>query len=68
MPYKSVDELPEEQVRDYSPHQREVFMRAFNDAYRRSRDESSAFAVAHAAAQRAGRRRPDAKRKGDADG
>jgi cation transport regulator len=54
MPYESVSDLPDEQVDQYSEHAKEVFLKAFNsalDTY--NRDESKAFAVAHAAAQRA---------------
>lgn len=55
MPYKSVADLPEAQVKGLSPHQRRAFLKAFNSAvYEQGMDEASAFKVAHAAAKRAG--------------
>ena len=54
MPYKSLSDLPEEQVDQYSTHQKHAFLEAFNNAYEEYHgDESRAFATAHAAAQRA---------------
>jgi cation transport regulator len=54
MPYKSISDLPEAQTDQYSPHQKEVFLKAFNNAYDEyGGDESRAFAVAHAAAKKA---------------
>ncbi len=53
MPYKSVSDLPEAQVDQYSPHQKKAFLEAFNDAYEEyGGDESRAFA--HSAAKKAG--------------
>lgn len=55
MPYRSVNDLPRSQVDQYGPHQQEVFLAAFNHALEEyGGDEHRAFAVAHAAAQRAG--------------
>ena len=57
MPYRSVSDLPEAQTDQYNPHQKEAFLKAFNSAYKEYEgDESRAFAVAHAAAKRAGER------------
>ena len=54
MPYKSITDLPEAQTDQYSTHQNEVFLKAFNNAYNEyGGDESRAFAVAHAAAKKA---------------
>jgi cation transport regulator len=53
MPYKRISDLPESQVDQYSHHQKEAFLKAFNNAYEEyGGDESRAFAVAHAAAKR----------------
>ena len=55
MPYRKVSDLPEKQVDQYNEHQKEAFLKAFNNAYEEyDRDEGRAFAVAHAAAKRAG--------------
>ena len=55
MPYKSVKDLPEAQTDQYNAHQKKAFLEAFNKAYKEyGGDESRAFAVAHAAAKRAG--------------
>jgi cation transport regulator len=55
MPYNSVADLPKAQTDQYNPHQKEAFLRAFNNAYQEyGGDESRAFAVAHAAAKKAG--------------
>ena len=55
MPYKSVNELPKAQTDQYNAHQKEAFLKAFNSAYDEyGGDEHRAFAVAHAAAKRAG--------------
>ena len=55
MPYQSVADLPETQTDQYNKHQKEAFRKAFNSAYEQyDGDESRAFAVAHAAAKRAG--------------
>lgn len=58
MPYRSVSDLPREQVDQYSTHQKHAFLEAFNSAYEQyDGDESRAFATAHAAAQRAPERK-----------
>jgi cation transport regulator len=55
MPYAKVSDLPQEQVDQYSPHQKKAFLEAFNNAYEEyGGDESRAFAVAHSAAKKAG--------------
>jgi cation transport regulator len=54
MPYDTIDELPQTRVDQYSPHQKEAFLAAFNNAFEEyDGDEHRAFAVAHAAAKRA---------------
>jgi len=54
VPYKSISDLPREQVRKYTPHQKKAFLEAFNNAYKEyAGDESKAFAVAHHAAKQA---------------
>ena len=54
MPYQKVSDLPKSQVDQYTPHQKKVFLEAFNNAYKEyDQDESRAFAVAHTAAKRA---------------
>jgi cation transport regulator len=63
MPYKTVSELPRAQTDQYSTHQKHAFLKAFNNALEEyGGDESRAFAVAHAAAQRAPKTDPDQKR------
>jgi len=58
MPYSSVAELPKAQTDQYSAHQKEAFLKAFNSAYTEYKgDEHRAFAVAHAAAKKASERR-----------
>jgi cation transport regulator len=52
MPYEKLSDLPKEQVDQYSHHQKEAFLEAFNSALEQYGEESRAFAVAHAAAQR----------------
>jgi cation transport regulator len=59
MPYESITDLPEEQVDQYSRHQKHAFLKAFNSALEQYGDESRAFAVAHSAAQQAPREEPD---------
>jgi cation transport regulator len=59
MPYKSVSDLPEAQVDQYTTHQKHAFLEAFNNALEEYHDESRAFATAHAAAQRAPAREED---------
>ncbi len=55
MPYQTVADLPKAQTDQYTPHQKEAFLKAFNSAYDEySGDERRAFAVAHSAAKRAG--------------
>ena len=55
MPYRSTKDLPEAQVDQYNEHQKEAFLKAFNNAYDEyNGDERRAFAVAHSAAKRAG--------------
>jgi len=55
MPYRSVGDLPEAQTDQYNAHQKEAFLKAFNNAYEEyAHDESRAFAVAHHAAKQAG--------------
>ena len=57
MPYRTVKDLPQAQVDQYNEHQKEAFLKAFNNAYDEyGGDESRAFAVAHAAAKKAGSR------------
>ena len=57
MPYSSVQDLPKAQTDQYSAHQKEAFLKAFNSAYSEYKgDEHRAFAVAHAAAKKAGER------------
>jgi cation transport regulator len=57
MPYNSVDDLPKAQTDQYNAHQKKAFLEAFNNAYQEyGGDEHRAFAVAHAAAKRAGER------------
>ena len=55
MPYRTVDDLPKAQTDQYSAHQKKAFLEAFNNAYDEYKgDEHRAFAVAHAAAKKAG--------------
>ncbi|MFC4424839.1 ChaB family protein [Deinococcus navajonensis] len=55
MPYDTVSDLPQAQVDQYSPHQQEAFLKAFNHALEEyGGDEHRAFATAHAAAKKAG--------------
>ena len=55
MPYRTISDLPKAQVDQYNEHQKEAFLKAFNNAYEEyNHDEHRAFAVAHAAAKRAG--------------
>jgi cation transport regulator len=66
MPYKSVSDLPMEQVDQYSRHQQHAFLEAFNNAYDEyDGDESRAFATAHAAAHRTPEREPSDARQGE---
>jgi cation transport regulator len=55
MPYRTVADLPKAQTDQYNPHQKKAFLEAFNNAYDEYHgDEHRAFAVAHAAAKKAG--------------
>ncbi|MCC6076631.1 hypothetical protein ACFPTX_02750 [Pseudomonas sp. GCM10022188] len=57
MPYKTISDLPEAQVKKYTSHQKKAFLEAFNSAYDQyDHDESKAFAVAHHAAQQASKK------------
>jgi cation transport regulator len=57
MPYRSINDLPEAQVDQYNEHQKEAFLKAFNNAFKEyGGDEHRAFAVAHHAAKQAGER------------
>jgi cation transport regulator len=58
MPYDKIADLPKAQVDQYSHHQKEAFLEAFNSAQKQYGDESRAFAVAHAAAQRTPEKEP----------
>jgi cation transport regulator len=58
MPYRTVNDLPKAQTDQYSAHQKEAFLKAFNNAYEEyHHDESRAFAVAHHAAKQAGEKK-----------
>lgn len=60
MPYEKISDLPENQVDQYTKHQKEAFLKAFNSAFEEyDHDESKAFAVAHHAAQQAGKKDKD---------
>lgn len=55
MPYRTVQDLPQAQTDQYNPHQKKAFLEAFNNAFDEYKgDEHRAFAVAHAAAKKAG--------------
>jgi cation transport regulator len=55
MPYHYLSDLPKAQTDQYTIHQKEAFLKAFNNAYEEyGHDESRAFAVAHHAAKQAG--------------
>ena len=57
MPYLTIADLPKAQTDQYTPHQKRAFLEAFNHAYREYvGDEGRAFAIAHVAAKRAGKR------------
>jgi cation transport regulator len=63
MPYSKLADLPEAQTDQYSTHQKHAFLKAFNNALEEyGGDESRAFAVAHAAAQRTPKTDPDGER------
>lgn len=59
MPYDKISDLPREQVDQYSHHQKEAFLKAYNSAMDQYGEESRAFAVAHSAAQKAPKKDPD---------
>jgi cation transport regulator len=64
MPYRTISDLPREQVDQYSTHQKHAFLEAFNNAYEEyDGDEGRAFATAHAAAQRAPEHKDDRERE-----
>ena len=57
MPYRDISDLPKAQTDQYSQHQKEAFLKAFNSAYEEyGHDESRAYAVAHHAAKAARRK------------
>ena len=57
MPYRTVEDLPKNQVDQYNAHQKDAFLKAFNNAFEEYKgDEHRAFAVAHSAAKKAGER------------
>jgi len=57
VPYNDISELPKAQVDQYDRHQKEAFLKAFNNAYEQyGHEEGRAFAVAHHAAKQAGRK------------
>ena len=57
MPYQSIADLPKRQTDQYDQHQKEAFLKAFNNAYKEyGGGESQAFAVAHHAAKQAGKK------------
>jgi cation transport regulator len=57
MPYNKISDLPEAQVDQYDAHQKKAFLEAYNNAYDEyHHDEHRAFAVAHAAAKKAGQK------------
>lgn len=56
MPYDKISDLPKAQVDQYDSHQKKAFLEAFNNAEREYHNEHQAFAVAHHAAQRAGKK------------
>ena len=58
MPYSSVSDLPKAQTDQYNAHQKQAFLKAFNNAYDEyGGDEHRAFAVAHHAAKEAGEKK-----------
>ena len=58
MPYRTIEDLPKAQVERYDEHQKEAFLKAFNNAWEEyHHDERRAFAVAHHAAKQAGEHR-----------
>ena len=59
MPYSSNAALPKKQTDQYSSNKKSAFREAFNSALKTYGSESTAFAVAHAAAKRASKRKTD---------
>ena len=58
MPYNTVADLPKAQTDQYNSHQKQAFLKAFNNAYRNTAATKAAlFAVAHTAAKKAGESR-----------
>jgi len=53
MPYSGISDLPKEIKDKYDKGQQEAFVSAFNSAMKKYKDESRAFAIAHAAAKKA---------------
>jgi cation transport regulator ChaB len=51
MPYNTVADLPEAQVRKYSPNQRKAFLDVWNSAHDRGLSEADCFREAHHAAK-----------------
>ncbi len=52
MPYETIDELPPDQVEQYSEEQKEAFRSSYNSALEEfGGDESRAIEIAHAAAK-----------------
>ena len=63
-PFRTLADLPAAQVDQYDHHERGAFMEAYNHAWEEyGHDEHRAFAVAHAAAKKAG-----AKERGGGSG
>lgn len=60
MPYASTKDLPKKQTDQYAPHQKRAFQAAFNRCYESGRPEANCFRIAHFAAQRAPRMKPEA--------
>jgi cation transport regulator len=57
MPYHAISDLPKAQTDQYNEHQKEAFLKEFTNAFKEyGGAEGRAFAVAHAAAKRAGDR------------
>lgn len=64
MPYPTVASLPANVKSKYSGNAQRAFMEAFNSAvYEQGKGESDAFAIAHAAAKKAGSAHAPAKPK-----
>lgn len=59
VPYRSIDQLPKAQTDQYSEHQKTAFRKTFNDCYGSGKyKESECFAIAHASAKKAPKRKP----------